>query len=113
MAVDASQAAFEGLANLAPGAEAKVAGTMRDGVLVARTVAAEAAEALEFEGRIDSLDTLNQRFTAAGLLLHWSSRTGFRAGSASDLRVGRKVAGLARWVPGQPGLEVTRLSVEK
>lgn len=113
VAVDASQAAFEGLANLAAGAEAQVSGTMRDGVLIARTVAAEAAEALEFEGRIDSLDTLNHRFTVGGQLLHWSLRTSFRSSAASDLRVGRKVAGLARWVPGQTELEVTRLTVEK
>lgn len=111
--VDASQATIEGAAALQAGAAAQVAGTLRSGVLVARRVAAEAAEPVEFEGVIGSLDLQRQWLTVDGLLLHWSAATGFQSSTARDLRVGRKVAGLARWVPGQAALEATRLHVEK
>jgi hypothetical protein len=113
VAVDASQAVFEGLANLAVGAEASVSGRMSGGLLVAREVHAQAAEQLEFKGRIDALDVLSQTISVGGMLLHWSSATRFVSSSAKDLRVGRQLAGLARWVPGQAALEASRLSVEK
>ncbi|MCV2354764.1 DUF5666 domain-containing protein [Paucibacter sp. B2R-40] len=113
VAVDASQAVFEGLANLAVGAEASVSGKMSGGLLVAREVHAQAAEPLEFSGRIDALDVLRQTINVGGMLLHWSSTTRFVSSSAKDLRVGRQLAGLARWVPGQAALEASRLSVEK
>ncbi|MCV2369083.1 DUF5666 domain-containing protein [Roseateles oligotrophus] len=113
VAVDASQALFEGLANLAAGAEASVSGRMIGGVLVASEVHAQAAEPLEFSGRIDALDVLRQTISVGGMLLHWSSATRFVSSSAKDLRVGRQLAGLARWVPGQAALEASRLSVEK
>lgn len=111
--VDASKARIEGAAALAAGAAAEVAGTMRNGVLVAQKVGAEAAEPVEFEGTIDSVDAQRQLLTVDGLLLHWSAATQFLSSAARDLRVGRKVAGLARWVPGQVALEALRLHVEK
>ena len=111
--VDASQAQIEGLDILAAGAEAAVAGTMAGGVLMARKVAAQAAEPLELQGRIDSLDLLSQTLVVGSHVLHWSAVTRFVSSTAQDLRVGRKLAGLARWVPGQVALEATRLSVEK
>jgi hypothetical protein len=113
VAVNASLAVFEGLAYLAAGAAASVSGTMSGGVLVAHQVQAQPPEPVEFSGRIDALDPLRQTFSVGGLLLHWSGGTRFVKGSAKDLRVGRKLAGLAYWVPGQAALETSRLSVEK
>ncbi|WP_156421904.1 DUF5666 domain-containing protein [Paucibacter sp. KCTC 42545] len=111
--VDASQAVIEGLADLMAGSEVEVSGRMSGGVLVAREVVAQAAEPVEINGRIDALDGVRQTISVGGMLLHWSAATRFESSSAKDLRVGRKLAGLARWVPGQTLLEASRLRVEK
>lgn len=113
LAIDASQAVIEGLASLAAGAEVAVSGRMVSGVLVATQVAAQAGELIEFAGRIDALDPLRQTLRVGATELHWSSATRFVSSSASDLRVGRKLAGLARWLPGQAALEATELNVER
>ncbi len=110
--VDASAARVEGAAYLALGAAVEVSGTMRQGVLVAREVQAQAPEPVEFEGRVTACDNSQQLMTVGGLPLHWSASTVFTRGAPRDLRVGRSVAGLGYWGPGMLRLEVTRLQIE-
>ncbi len=111
VAVDARTARVEGAAYLGLGAKVSASGTMRAGVLVARELAAEAPEPVEFEGRIDSVNLARQTLSVAGTTLHWSSTTRFTRGTPSALRVGRQVAGVGRWGDGQVMLEASRLSI--
>jgi hypothetical protein len=108
--VDASGARIEGLAQLQAGAAAEVQGSMRAGVLVARSVSAEAAEPLELSGRVLSVNARAQTFTLPGWTVHWSASTVFGAGLPAGLRVGRQIAVVGRWVPGAMALEALRVS---
>lgn len=71
--VDASHAQIEGLAQLQAGAAAEVQGRMRNGVLVATEVAAEAPEPLEISGRLSALDTTQQSFMLKGWQVRWTA----------------------------------------
>lgn len=108
--VDASNARFEGKAQLQAGAAVQVAGDMREGVLVAQTVAAEAAEPLELSGRVQAINGPAQTFDLAGWTVHWGARTAFGPGLPDGLRVGRKIAVIGRWVPGAAALEALRVT---
>ncbi len=110
--VDATLAHVEGAPFLVLGAAVEVSGTARRGVLVARTVKAEAPEPVEFEGRLSAYDGALHLMTLGGLQLHWSASTVFTRGSSRELRAGRMVAGVGVWGPGQLRLEVTRLQIE-
>ncbi len=107
--VDASNARFEGLAQLQAGAAVQAAGNMREGVLVAESVAAESAEPLELSGRVQAINRAAQTFELAGWTVHWSARTVFAQGLPEKLRVGRKLAVLGHWVPGATALEALRV----
>ena len=108
--VDTSSAQIEGASQLQPGAEVEVQGSMRDGVLVAREVAAEAAEPIELSGRVLAVNPAAQTFTLAGWVVHWSASTVFAAGLPAGLRAGRKLAVVGRWLPGATRLEALRVS---
>jgi hypothetical protein len=110
--VNAATASIEGAAYLALGAAVEVSGTMRNGLLLARSVQAEAPEPIEFEGRISAYDSGRRLLTVNGMQLHWSASTVFLHGTWRDLRAGRQVAGIAAWLPGPVGLEVARLQFE-
>ncbi|MFG6466496.1 DUF5666 domain-containing protein [Pelomonas baiyunensis] len=89
--VDASGARVQGLAWLQPGGEAEVHGRMRNGVLVATEVSAEAPEPVEISGRMAALDVVQRSFTLRGWTVTWTASTRFTNGTAADLRAGRKL----------------------
>ena len=110
VAVDASNARFEGIAQLQAGAAVQVVGNMRDGVLMAESVVAEAAEPLELSGHVQAINWAAQTFDLAGWTVHWSARTAFSPGLPESLRTGRKLTVLGRWVPGATTLEALRVA---
>ena len=110
--VDASHAKVEGLAQLLLGAQAEVHGSMRDGVLIATEVAAEAPEPLELAGRITALDAGSQTLLLNGWQVRWDAATRFSGGVSASLRVGRQVAVKARWRPGDAALVATKISLD-
>lgn len=110
--VDASRAQIEGLAQLQLGASAEVNGTMRDGVLVATEVSAQAAEPLELAGSITALDAGSQTFLLHGWQVRWDASTRFTGGSSAGLRAGRQVALRARWRPGDAALLALQITLE-
>lgn len=109
--VDASRAQVEGLAQLQLGASVEVHGSMRQGVLVATEVSAQAAEPLELAGSITALDAGSQTFLLHGWQLRWDATTRFSNGSSAGLRVGRQVAVRARWKPGSAALLALQISL--
>lgn len=110
--VDASRAQVEGLAQLQLGATVEVHGSMRQGVLVATEVAAQAAEPLELAGSIAALDAGSQVFLLHGWQVRWDATTRFSGGSSAGLRVGRQVALRARWRPGETALLALQITLE-
>lgn len=110
--VNASRAQIEGLAQLQLGAAAEVHGTMRDGVLVATEVSAQAAEPLELAGRVTAMDAGSQTFLLNGWQVRWDAATRFSGGTGLDLRVGRKLALRARWRPGAAALQALTIALE-
>ncbi|WP_343625667.1 DUF5666 domain-containing protein [Roseateles puraquae] len=109
--VDASRAQIEGLAQLQLGAAVEVHGSMRQGVLVATEVSAQAAEPLELAGSISALDAGSQTFLLHGWQLRWDATTRFSNGNSAGLRVGRQVAVRARRKPGSAALLATQISL--
>jgi hypothetical protein len=112
LAVDAGTARIEGVAQLQPGAEAHVQGSMVGGVLQARSVAIEPAEPLEISGRVVTVNLAAQTFTLAGWTVHWTAATVFGAGLPVGLRAGRKLAVTGRWQPGAAALQALRVSID-
>ncbi len=110
--VDASHAQIEGLAQLQAGAAAEVQGRMRNGVLVATEVAAEAPEPLEISGRLTALDTAQQTFMLKGWQVRWTAATRFGRGSALGLRNGRELTVKGRWSPGATALQALQITLE-
>lgn len=109
--VNASRAQIEGLAQLQLGATAEVHGTMREGVLVATEVSAQAAEPLELAGRISALDAGSQTFLLNGWQVRWDAATRFSGGTSDGLRVGRQLALRARWRPGAAALQALTIAL--
>ena len=109
--VDASHAKIEGLAQLLLGAQAEVHGSMRDGVLIATEVAAQAPEPLELSGRVSALDAGSQTLLLNGWQIRWDAATRFSGGGSAGLRVGRPVAVKARWRPADGALVATKVSL--
>lgn len=110
--VMASRAQVEGLAQLQLGAAVEVQGTMREGVLVATEVSAQAAEPLELAGRITAMDAASQTFVLNGWQVRWDVTTRFSGGTSGGLRVGRQLALRARWRPGSAALQALTIALE-
>lgn len=110
--VDASRAQIEGLAQLQLGAAVEVHGSMRQGVLVATEVAAQAAEPLELAGSIAAMDAGSQTFLLHGWQVRWDAATRFSGGSSAGLRVGGQIALRARWRPGETALLALQIALE-
>lgn len=110
--VDASRAQIEGLAQLQAGAAAEVHGTMRNGVLVATEVAAEAPEPLEISGRLSGLDPVRGSFMLKGWQVQWTAATRFSGGSAPGLRNGRTLTVRGSWRPGAASLLALQITLE-
>lgn len=108
--VDASRAQVQGGSQLQLGAAVQAQGTMRQGVLVASEVAAEAAEPVELSGRISQLN--GQTFTVQGRLVRWDAATRFRGGTAANLRPGRSLNVRANWRPGDAALQAVQITLE-
>lgn len=110
--VDASHAQIEGLAQLQAGASAEVRGTMRNGVLVASEVAAEATEALEISGTLSSLDLVHGSFVLKGWRVQWSAATRFVGLTPQALRNGRQLSIRGNWRPGTAMLQALQISLD-
>jgi hypothetical protein len=96
--VDASAAKFpNGASGLALGSAVKVAGTVRNGTLVATMVHVEASSAgdmnrlFELHGAITSIDTAAKTFVVRGVTVWYGGTVSYVGGSEADLAVGRRV----------------------
>lgn len=95
--VDASGALFaDGSAGLALGVRVEVHGVLRDGVLVARRVDAEARHGgpqrrFELRGSVQALDREHQTFRLRNVTVRYDGPVRFRDGTAADLADGRRV----------------------
>lgn len=110
--VDASRAQIEGLAQLQAGAAAEVQGAMRDGVLVATEVSAEAPEPLEISGRLSGLDLTHDSFMLKGWRVQWTATTRFGSGGALGLRNGLSLTVRGRWRPGAASLQALQITLD-
>ncbi len=89
----------DGPAAIVLGVRVEAQGRSLDGQLVAMKVTVQSdsqggAVPFEISGSIanGSLDTVAQTFVVRGFTVHWSATTSFDAGSAANLRAGRRVA---------------------
>lgn len=117
--VDATGASFPGgTAGLVVGALVEAEGSLRGGVLVARTVQLEDEEdedeqSVELHGAIESVDAPRRQFVVRGVTVRWSDATRFDSSTAADIVVGRQVEVKGR--PSDDGavVEATLIHVER
>ena len=93
--VDASAATFPNdSTGVVLGARVEVEGSIRNGVLVAKTVKLqgdEVASSFELRGTISAPDPSNMTFVVRGVTVVYSSTTRFDSSTAADIVVGREV----------------------
>jgi Domain of unknown function (DUF5666) len=108
----------DGRSGLVLGAQVKVEGSTRNGVLLADKVSLEddevgASERFEVRGAIKSLNSLAQTFVVRGFTVHWSDTTRFEIGtSASSLRNDREVKVRGALSTDGTRLEATSIDVD-